>query len=199
MRLLNLCVVVLLVARRGLCLRDQVRVHAARRAHRQDARRRPARTRRHRGAARRMGNAGKSGALQGLARRHLHLHPAEATQYDSLDRLPERPPTIVQPAASDPIGRATDNCRTAATGALRRRPERRRTRSSADRRAERRRRQPAVRRPSRGDAAHAHAALRPQRRSRRQGAGARRSGDPGFHRGLCRDRRAARHVRGRAG
>ena len=30
--------------------------------------------------------------IQGLARRHLRLRPAEATQYDALDRLPERPP-----------------------------------------------------------------------------------------------------------
>ncbi len=41
--------------------------------------------------------------IQGLARRHLHLRPAEATQYDALDRLPERPPSIVQPSAADAI------------------------------------------------------------------------------------------------
>ena len=41
--------------------------------------------------------------VQGLARRHLHLRPAESAQYDSLDRLPERPPTIVQPPPTDAI------------------------------------------------------------------------------------------------
>ena len=37
--------------------------------------------------------------IQGLARRHLHLRPAEATQYDALDQLPERPPQVVPAAA----------------------------------------------------------------------------------------------------
>ena len=41
--------------------------------------------------------------IQGLARRHLRLRPPESTQYDSLDRLPERPPSIVQPPAADAI------------------------------------------------------------------------------------------------
>jgi hypothetical protein len=41
--------------------------------------------------------------LQGLARRHLSLRPAEVTQYDTLDRLPERPPVIVQPPPVDAI------------------------------------------------------------------------------------------------
>ncbi len=41
--------------------------------------------------------------IQGLARRHLRLRPPDSAQYDSLDRLPERPPSIVQPAASDAI------------------------------------------------------------------------------------------------
>ena len=41
--------------------------------------------------------------LQGLARRHLQLRPAESTQYDSLTRLPERPPTVVQPPPTDAI------------------------------------------------------------------------------------------------
>ena len=41
--------------------------------------------------------------IQGLARRHLRLRPPESAQYDPLDRLPERPPAIVQPAAADAI------------------------------------------------------------------------------------------------
>ncbi len=41
--------------------------------------------------------------IQGLARRHLRLRPPDSAQYDSLDRLPERPPSIVQPPAADAI------------------------------------------------------------------------------------------------
>jgi hypothetical protein len=40
--------------------------------------------------------------LQGLAERHLPLKPLNATQYDSLKNLPERPPSLVRPG--DPIG-----------------------------------------------------------------------------------------------
>ena len=42
--------------------------------------------------------------LQGLAERHLPLKPLNATQYDSLKNLPERPPDFVRPAEPDPIG-----------------------------------------------------------------------------------------------
>ena len=42
--------------------------------------------------------------IQGLAQRHLQLRPIEATQFDSLDRLPERPLQLVQPPPADPIG-----------------------------------------------------------------------------------------------
>jgi hypothetical protein len=43
------------------------------------------------------------GRIQGLASRHLTaLRPIVPTQFDSLDRLPERPP--VPPANNDPIG-----------------------------------------------------------------------------------------------
>jgi len=41
--------------------------------------------------------------LQGLARRHLQLRPADPTQYDPLTRLPERPPTVMQPQPTDAI------------------------------------------------------------------------------------------------
>jgi len=41
--------------------------------------------------------------IQGLARRHLRLRPPDSAQYDSLERLPERPPAIVQPPAADAI------------------------------------------------------------------------------------------------
>ena len=41
--------------------------------------------------------------LQGLARRHLPLKPIDTAQYDTLDRLPERPPEVVPPVQVDPI------------------------------------------------------------------------------------------------
>jgi hypothetical protein len=42
--------------------------------------------------------------LQGLVERHLPLKPINATQYDSLKNLPERPPSFVRPGEPDPIG-----------------------------------------------------------------------------------------------
>ena len=42
--------------------------------------------------------------IQGLADRHLALQPIKATQFDNLDRLPERPPAIVPQPSNDPIG-----------------------------------------------------------------------------------------------
>jgi cell division protein FtsL len=45
--------------------------------------------------------------IQGLAQRHLALKPIEATQFDALDRLPERPADA--PAdPNDPIGAMID-------------------------------------------------------------------------------------------
>jgi hypothetical protein len=41
--------------------------------------------------------------LQGLARRHLPLKPVDVSQYDALDRLPERPPQVVPPVEIDPV------------------------------------------------------------------------------------------------
>ena len=41
--------------------------------------------------------------LQGLARRHLPLKPVDISQYDALDKLPERPPQVVPPVEIDPI------------------------------------------------------------------------------------------------
>ena len=39
--------------------------------------------------------------IQGLAERHLKLQPIKPTQFDNLDRLPERAPSF--PANNDPI------------------------------------------------------------------------------------------------
>ena len=46
--------------------------------------------------------------LQGLAERHLQLKPINATQYDQLKNLPERPPNFAKPGARDPIGAMID-------------------------------------------------------------------------------------------
>jgi len=42
--------------------------------------------------------------IQLLARRHLTLKPLDATQFDSLERLPDKPVDIVPPGSADPIG-----------------------------------------------------------------------------------------------
>jgi len=47
--------------------------------------------------------------IQILARRHLTLKPVEVTQFDSLDRLPEKPVEIVPPGSADPIGALIEN------------------------------------------------------------------------------------------
>jgi cell division protein FtsL len=47
--------------------------------------------------------------IQGLARRHLALKPIEATQTDTIERLPDRPPDLVPPDAADPIGAMLDD------------------------------------------------------------------------------------------
>ena len=42
--------------------------------------------------------------LQGLSERHLPLKPVNATQYDSMKNLPDRPPRMFRPGEPDPIG-----------------------------------------------------------------------------------------------
>ncbi len=44
------------------------------------------------------------GRIQALADRHLALQPANAFQFDKLDRLPERPPRVTPAPNGDPIG-----------------------------------------------------------------------------------------------
>jgi cell division protein FtsL len=46
--------------------------------------------------------------LQGLVERHLALKPLNATQYDSLKNLPERPPNFTRTGNPDPIGSMID-------------------------------------------------------------------------------------------
>ena len=58
------------------------------------------------------------GRIQALAKRHLPLKPIEPAQFESLDRLPERPPTIERPLPDDPIGALLAPDGEAATGSL---------------------------------------------------------------------------------
>lgn len=44
------------------------------------------------------------GRIQGLADRHLKMRPIVSSQFDTLDKLPERPVVAVQPPIQDPIG-----------------------------------------------------------------------------------------------
>ena len=53
--------------------------------------------------------------LQGLADRHLELKPINATQYDQLKNLPERPPNFARPGDPDPIGAMIDAIDSVAT------------------------------------------------------------------------------------
>jgi hypothetical protein len=47
--------------------------------------------------------------IQGIVERHLGLKPIEATQFDTVDHLPQRPTELVPPASDDPIGAMIDN------------------------------------------------------------------------------------------
>lgn len=47
--------------------------------------------------------------IQGLVRRHLPLGPADATQYDPLDQLPNRSPVVMQPPIDDAIATMFEN------------------------------------------------------------------------------------------
>jgi cell division protein FtsL len=47
--------------------------------------------------------------IEELAQRHLALKPVEAYQFQSFDKLPERPPQIVPPDAADPIAVIIEN------------------------------------------------------------------------------------------
>jgi hypothetical protein len=47
--------------------------------------------------------------IQGLVRRHLPLGPVDATQFDSLDDLPERAPVAVEQPVQDAIATMLEN------------------------------------------------------------------------------------------
>src|SRR5689334_25258108 len=103
MRILNLCVVVLLVAAAAYVY--EIKFESTLRAERVAKMRGDVQRERDAIAALRAewATLENPARIQGLARRHLHLRPPDSSQYDSLDRLPERPPAIVQPPATDAI------------------------------------------------------------------------------------------------
>jgi hypothetical protein len=108
MRFLNLCVLVLLIAAAAYVY--EIKFESTLRAERVAKMRSDVQHERDAIAALRAEWAGleNPARIQGLARRHLHLRPAEAMQYNALDRLPERPPTIVQPPPIDTIAEKID-------------------------------------------------------------------------------------------
>lgn len=109
MRLLNFCVLILLVAAAAYVY--EIKFESTLRAERVAKMRGDVQREREAIAALRaewtaLENPAR---IQGLARRHLHLRPAEATQYDALDRLPERTPSIVQPPQSNAIAQMIED------------------------------------------------------------------------------------------
>ena len=103
LRLLNLCVLVLLVLAAAYVY--EIKFEATLRAERIAKMRGDIQRERDAIAALRAewSTLENPARIQGLARRHLRLRPPDSAQYDSLDRLPERPPSIVQPSAADAI------------------------------------------------------------------------------------------------
>jgi cell division protein FtsL len=53
--------------------------------------------------------------LQELAQRHLPLKPIETRQFDTLDRLPDRPVELVPSGTPDPIGAVIESLADAET------------------------------------------------------------------------------------
>jgi len=47
--------------------------------------------------------------IEALAKRYLQLRPITPTQFDSLDRLPERPTQDAHPNGNDPVGAMIEN------------------------------------------------------------------------------------------
>ncbi len=58
--------------------------------------------------------------IEALAKHYLPLKPVAPSQFDQLDRLPERPPQIVKPDSADPIGAVIENLEepTSVTGSI---------------------------------------------------------------------------------
>jgi hypothetical protein len=109
MRLLNFCVLILLLLAAGYVY--EIKYESTLRAERVAKLRGDVRRERDAIAALRAewAQLENPARLQGLVRRHLLLGPSQPHQFDSLDRLPERPPRIVQPVAEDAIATMIEN------------------------------------------------------------------------------------------
>jgi hypothetical protein len=109
MRILNFCVLVLLVLAAGYVY--EIKFESTLRAERVAKMRADIRRERDAVAARRAewAQLENPARIQGLVRRHLPLGPTHPTQFDTLDRLPERPPRVVQPVVEDAIATMIEN------------------------------------------------------------------------------------------
>ena len=109
MRILNVCVLILLVLAAAYVY--EIKFDSTLRAERVAKMRTDVRRERDAIAALRAewAQLENPARIQGLVRRHLPLGPASATQFDSLDRLPERPPQIVAPPSDDAIATMIEN------------------------------------------------------------------------------------------
>jgi hypothetical protein len=109
MRFLNVCVLILLLLAAGYVY--EIKYESTLRAERVAKMRNDVRRERDAIAALRAewAQLENPARLQGLVRRHLPLGPSQPHQFDSLDRLPERPPRIVQPVAEDTIATMIEN------------------------------------------------------------------------------------------
>jgi len=103
MRLLNICVLILLVAAAAYVY--EIKFESTLRAERVAKMRSDVQRERDAIAALRAewATLDNPARIQGLVRRHLQLLPNEATQYDSLDNLPDRAPVVLQSQAADSI------------------------------------------------------------------------------------------------
>ncbi len=118
MRLLNLCVAALLVFAAAYVY--EVKFEATLRAERVAKLRADVRREREAIAALRAewAQLENPARVQALVGRHLPLRPTEAVQFDSLDRLPDRPPRPVPPASDDPVAAMIENPDGFATGSI---------------------------------------------------------------------------------
>ena len=103
MRLLNICVLILLVAAAAYVY--EIKFESTLRAERVAKMRGDVLRERDAIAALRAewATLDNPARIQGLVWRHLQLLPNEATQYDSLDNLPDRAPVVLQSQAADSI------------------------------------------------------------------------------------------------
>ena len=103
MRLLNFCLVILLVLATAYVY--EIKFEATLRVTKVAEMRNEVRRERDAIAALRAEYARleSPGRLESLARRFLNLQPAELWQFDPFDRLPERPREIVVPTSREPL------------------------------------------------------------------------------------------------